>query len=73
MMTEQQRYYTAYQQGIKDVEAGVEHRLEICQDDKEYNFYIQGRKTGKMPPPAQPIAKTPEELPPIVLNIEDGV
>ena len=71
MLTDVKRYQRAYELGIQDAEAGVEHRLEICGDDKEYNFYIKGRKDAKVVVVIPESTKVPEEtLQPINLDYE---
>lgn len=37
------RFQRAFEQGRQDALSGT-HTLEIAQDEKEYDFYIRGRK-----------------------------
>jgi hypothetical protein len=69
MITDMRRWQNAHAQGIKDAEAGIEHRLEICHDEKEYQFYIQGRLSVKTRP--TPTTKNCEEpsLEPLRLDL----
>lgn len=70
MLTDQKRYYNAYQQGVSDQQAGIPARLEICEDNIEYGFYIRGRQSTKcLVVPEQPKKIVEELAPPIKLDI----
>lgn len=61
----------AYFKGMDDAKAGITSRLEICQDPKEYEFYLLGQKDAKVPPkaPVKQVKNHSEEVKPIAANL----